>query len=129
MRCLCWGWWWAWPTRPTASRENSPTATGVWRLRSGNRRPRRSSARGLSWRPACLANPYFEEGAFFPLTLYRKFSVDYDFYSVYIGEFRPPINFLKEQIRRGKPLEGLTNVYLLSETIVWCIAAGEFRAG
>jgi hypothetical protein len=75
---------------------------------------------------ACLANPYFEEGAKFPLTLYRKFSVDYDFYSVNIGEFRPPIAFLKESFRRQKYWEGATNVYLLSEATVWCVTAASF---
>src|SRR5579863_807994 len=37
---------------------------------------------------ACLANPYFQDGALFPLELYRKFSVEQDFYSANIGEFR-----------------------------------------
>jgi len=45
---------------------------------------------------ASLANPYFEEGAIFPLTLYRKFSVDQAFYSVRIGEFTPPLEFVKQ---------------------------------
>jgi hypothetical protein len=75
---------------------------------------------------ACLINPYFEQGALFPLTLYRKFSVDQDFYSVNIGEFRPPIAFLQQQFKLGKPWAGLTNVYLMSEVAVWCLAAASF---
>lgn len=70
---------------------------------------------------ACLANPYFELGALFPLTLFRKFSVDYNFYSVYIGEFRPPIAFL-----RLRGWEGFTNIYLTAELLVWCLTAASF---
>ena len=75
---------------------------------------------------ACLVNPYFEEGALFPLTLYRKFSVDHEFYSRHIGEFRPPLAFVQHSLSQGKYWEGLTNVYLLSEATVWLIAAASF---
>ena len=70
---------------------------------------------------ACLVNPYFEEGASFPLTLYRKFTVDQDFYSVNIGEFRRPIDFL---IMYG--WKGARSIYLLAEIAVWCSAAASF---
>ena len=65
---------------------------------------------------ACLINPYFEEGALFPLTLYRKFSVEKDFYCQNIGEFRPPIEFVR---RYG--IHGLSNVYLLAEIGTWLL--------
>ncbi|MBS0267125.1 MAG: hypothetical protein JSS02_34685 [Planctomycetes bacterium] len=103
-------------------------ADGRWGLARADHNPTGRSliyAGGLT-AIACLINPYFEEGALFPLTLYRKFSVDHEFYSANIGEFRPPLGFLEEQFRRGKLLAGLTNVYFLSETICWLLAAGSF---
>src|SRR5262249_22030980 len=42
---------------------------------------------------ACFVNPYFEEGAFFPIELFRKLSVDREFYSKFIGEFHRPVDF------------------------------------
>lgn len=66
----------------------------------------------------CFANPYFEEGALFPLTLYRKFSVEKDFYCRNIGEFRPPIQFLIHI--------GFGNIYLDSELGVFLITASSF---
>ncbi len=67
---------------------------------------------------ACLVNPYFEDGALFPLALYRKFSVDQEFYSTLIGEFRPPLLFYKKF--------GLRNLYLAAEFGLWVITAASF---
>ena len=67
---------------------------------------------------ACFVNPYFEEGALFPLTLYRKFSVEKDFYSKNIGEFRPPIDYVRER--------GFNNIYVIAELGTWIIAAASF---
>ena len=66
----------------------------------------------------CFVNPYFEEGALFPLTLYRKFSVEKEFYCKNIGEFRPPIDYVWRY--------GLNNIYLLAELFVWIVAAISF---
>jgi hypothetical protein len=84
------------------------------------------SARAIIWSAglvaaACFANPYFEEGALFPLVLYRKFSVDQDFYSQMIGEFHRPIDFVREWGWRG-----VANIYLASEALLWCLAASSF---
>lgn len=67
---------------------------------------------------ACFINPYFEEGVLFPLTLYRKFSIEKDFYSKNIGEFQPPIDFVLRS--------GFSNIYLISELGVWLITAASF---
>lgn len=67
---------------------------------------------------ACLVNPYFEEGALFPLTLYRKFSVEKDFYRQNIGEFRPPIEYVMKF--------GLGNIYVVAELAVWILTACSF---
>ncbi len=67
---------------------------------------------------ACFVNPYFEEGAIFPLTLYRKFSVEKEFYCKNIGEFLPPINFVLKA--------GFGNIYLLAEIGVWLLTALSF---
>jgi len=40
---------------------------------------------------AVLVNPYFVQGVLFPLTLYRKFSVEQQFYSGRIIEFARPV--------------------------------------
>lgn len=56
---------------------------------------------------AALINPYFEEGALFPFVLFRKFTVEQDFYSTQIGEFQPPIDFLLKN--------GFTNLFLNAE--------------
>ncbi len=66
----------------------------------------------------CLINPYFEEGALFPLTLYRKFSVEKEFYSQNIGEFHPPIDFIRKF--------GFRNVYLLAEVGTWLLTFFSF---
>lgn len=70
---------------------------------------------------ACFINPYFEEGVLFPLTLYRKFTVDQEFYSVRIGEFHQPIQFVMQY-----GWAGVRNPYLLAEASLWCLAAGSF---
>ena len=67
---------------------------------------------------ACFVNPYLEQGALFPLTLFRKFSVEKDFYSKNIGEFRPPIDFVLKY--------GLSNLYLQAELGMWLIAVASF---
>tara|TARA_R110002095_G_scaffold138534_2_gene120378 strand:- start:31766 stop:33457 length:1692 start_codon:yes stop_codon:yes gene_type:complete len=59
---------------------------------------------------ACFLNPYLEQGVLFPLTLYEKFSVDQAFYSVRVGEFQPPINFIRQY--------GLRNLYLFSQVLL-----------
>lgn len=75
----------------------------------------------LIW-AACLTvaaefvNPYFEEGVSFPLVLFRKLSVDREFYSRNIAEFRRPIDFL---LQAGLP--GLLNPYALAQ-LLWFIA-------
>ena len=66
----------------------------------------------------CFANPYFEEGFLFPLTVYRKFSAEKDFYSKNIGEFQPPLEFVMRH--------GIGNIYLLAELGVWLLTAGSF---
>jgi len=68
----------------------------------------------------CFINPYFEQGALFPLTLYRKFSVEKGFYSANIGEFRPPIDFVLKF--------GVGNIYVLAESGVWLLTAASFVA-
>lgn len=69
---------------------------------------------------ACFVNPYFEEGAMFPWTLYRKFSIpsEKEFYARNIGEFQPPIQFVLRY--------GLNNIYILAELGVWLITAVSF---
>lgn len=67
---------------------------------------------------AALVNPYFEEGALFPLILFRKFTVEQDFYSVRIGEFQQPIEFLLKN--------GFVNLYLNAEILLWLAAAMSF---
>lgn len=67
---------------------------------------------------ACFCNPYFEEGALFPLTLYRKFTVDQAFYSVNIGEFQQPVAFFRKY--------GLRNIYFVAELGIWLTTAASF---
>lgn len=116
--------------------EPSPAAHGL--------RPSNSSASDLTWtrfglRPierhpsiklilqvaglivlAAFVNPYFEEGAFFPLVVFRKFTVEHDFYSQNIGEFQSPIDFLLQH--------GLSNVLLVAELVTWVVAAASFMS-
>ena len=94
-------------------------AQGRWFLEPPAAEP---SARAVIWAGAlivlaALANPYFEEGALFPLTLYRKFSTDQEAYSS-IGEFLQPITFFQRH--------GLWFKHLLAEIGVWCVAAASF---
>lgn len=65
-----------------------------------------------------LLNPYGWTGAMFPLTLYRKFSVEKEFYSRTIGEFQPPIMFVLRH--------GFGNLFLLAELGTWVISAASF---
>lgn len=59
---------------------------------------------------ACFLNPYFEQGVLFPLTLYEKFSVDQAFYSVRVGEFQPPLDFIRKH--------GIWNIFLFSQLLL-----------
>jgi hypothetical protein len=74
---------------------------------------------------ACLVNPYFLDGALFPFTLYSKFTVEQDFYSANIGEFRRPIDFVINSYREFG-WSGIWSIYLLAEIAVWCTAAASF---
>lgn len=67
---------------------------------------------------ACFLNPYLEQGVLFPLTLYEKFSVDQAFYSIRVGEFQPPINFIRQH--------GLGNLYLFSQVLLWGLTLCSF---
>jgi hypothetical protein len=67
---------------------------------------------------ACLMNPYFEEGALFPLVLFRKLSVDEAFYSVRVDEFTSPVAFFGQI--------GLRSLHLDAAAILWLLAAGSF---
>lgn len=62
---------------------------------------------------AAFVNPYFVEGALFPLVLYRKFSVEQEFYSARIGEFQRPIEFLLRH--------GFTNLYLDAQLLLFAV--------
>lgn len=66
---------------------------------------------------ACLINPYFAEGAGFPLIVYQKFSVAQDFYGA-IGEFTQPITFFYEG--------NWKHATLLSEVTLWLATTGSF---
>lgn len=67
---------------------------------------------------AAFINPYLEEGAFFPFELFRKFTVEQDFYSTRIGEFQMPIRFLMKY--------GFINLYLNAEVGLWVATAVSF---
>ncbi|MCA9015060.1 MAG: hypothetical protein KDA77_06975 [Planctomycetaceae bacterium] len=67
---------------------------------------------------ACFLNPYLDQGVLFPLTLYEKFSVDQAFYSVRVGEFQPPINFIRQY--------GLSNLYLFSQVLLGILTLCSF---
>ena len=66
----------------------------------------------------CFINPYFEAGALFPVTLYYKFSIEKDFYSRYVAEFQPPIDYVLRF--------GFSNLYLLAELGTWLATAASF---
>lgn len=67
---------------------------------------------------ACLLNPYFEEGALFPLVLFRKLSVDEAFYSARVDEFTSPI-VLFNQV-------GLRSIHLDAAAILWLLTLISF---
>ena len=98
-------------------------AQGRWGLEpASNEPPLRTVAwAGLAAVVAALCNPYFEQGALFPLELYRKFSVEQDFYSVRIGEFTRPVDFA---LKFG-PV-AFTNFYFLAELTIWLLATASF---
>lgn len=62
---------------------------------------------------AALINPYFEEGALFPLTLYQKFTNEQAFYSRLIGEFQQPGVFVM-----AYGLRAFANPYFAAEALV-----------
>ena len=77
--------------------------------------PKAPDARAVGWcilagLAVSLINPYFEEGALFPVVLYRKFSVEQDFYAPRIGEFQRPVVFALKH--------GLTNLYLQAQLAI-----------
>lgn len=79
---------------------------------------RQLTAAGVVTIVASFANPYLEEGALFPLVLYRKFSVDHAYYSTRIGEFQTPLALWRRI--------GFGNLYLLSEALLWLLALASF---
>jgi hypothetical protein len=58
---------------------------------------------------ALLVNPYFTDGLLFPLTLYRKFSIEQEFYATRIGEFQRPLEFFRRA--------GFSNIYLNAQLL------------
>ena len=66
----------------------------------------------------CLINPYFEEGALFPLVLFRKLSVDEAFYSPRVDEFTSPAAFFGQI--------GLRSLHLDAAAVLWLLAATSF---
>lgn len=98
-------------------------ARGRWGLAppATNPSPRAMFWSGLLVVAASFVNPYFEEGAFFPLTLYRKFSVDHDFYSKNIGEFRRPIDFASTA-----GWKAAENIFFDAEVALWILTAASF---
>lgn len=103
-------------------------ANGVWGLGPA---PESPPARNLIWAGglavlASFVNPYFEEGAFFPFILYRKFSADREIYKT-IGEFQRPVDFFLRSFHDGKGIfAGFQNVYFDSELLLWCLTALSF---
>ncbi len=75
---------------------------------------------------ACFVNPYFEEGAFFPAVLYRKFSVDQHIYGNTVGEFMPPLLFLKEGTSKYLYLDALKYLYLDAELLMFAVTLLSF---
>ncbi len=68
---------------------------------------------------AALINPYFEEGALFPFTLYQKFTNEQAFYSRLIGEFQQPKVFVMAYGPRA-----FANPYFAAEALVALLAIG-----
>lgn len=83
-------------------------------------KPRLVFGAGTCCALAALVNPYFVAGALFPLELYRKFSVDQEFYSTRIGEFQDPLEFFE--------LVGFGNLYLSSELLLGVMGLVSFVA-
>jgi hypothetical protein len=73
-------------------------------------KPRLVMGAGVCCALAALVNPYFVTGALFPLELYRKFSVDQEFYSTRIGEFQDPLQFFG--------MVGFGNLYLTAQLLL-----------
>lgn len=98
-------------------------ARGRWGLEPPPVQPRATTVfyAGLLSLLAGLANPYFEEGFKFPLVLYRKFSVEQEFYGPRIGEFHQPWMFLRQY-----GWNALTNLYFDAELLLWLITAVSF---
>jgi hypothetical protein len=65
---------------------------------------------------AVLVNPYFLDGAMFPLTLWEKFSSQQDFYAVRVGEFQTPSAFFQKA--------GFTSLYFNAQMLMFVIAWG-----
>lgn len=62
---------------------------------------------------APIVNPYLEEGWVFPLELYRKFSVEHDFYSPRVGEFTQPIAFFNQTIQKRQQQNKPNDLWML----------------
>ncbi len=79
---------------------------------------------------AALINPWTVDGLRFPWVLYRKFSVENDFYGVRVGEFQAPIRFVQQQVDRHGMTVGLIvalrNLYFTAELAVFLIGALSF---
>ncbi len=69
---------------------------------------------------AAFVNPYLEEGAFFPLVLFRKLSVDQAFYASRIDEFTPPLVFFQQT--------GFRSWHFDTVLLLWLSAALSFVA-
>ena len=65
---------------------------------------------------AVLLNPYFLDGAMFPLTLWEKFSTQQAFYAVRVGEFQTPNAFFQKA--------GFTSLYFNAQLLTFAIAWG-----
>ncbi len=74
---------------------------------------------GLLSALAALINPYFLDGAAFPLVLFRKFSAEREIYAT-VGEFQRPVNFFLKN--------GFSNIYLDAEIVLAVMAIGSFLA-
>lgn len=98
-------------------------AQGRWNLEppSPAPTPRHVASAGILCGVAALCNPYFEEGALFPLVLYRKFSVEQAFYSVRIGEFQQPWAFLKQG-----GWWSAANIHLIAQVVLALLAVSSF---
>lgn len=79
---------------------------------------------------ALLMNPYFERGLIFPLELFRKFSVENDFYGPRIGEFNSPWMWVTNNVQKFGLQYGLfsafLNLYFTNQLILFLIALATF---